>query len=130
MEGTTVYVTTKIVYDEHNQLYSKFTPVIQPEFMRLRNLAADALNPHYEKWNAEFGDRDIPEDDELKDYGGTEYCRFIQSKTEPILQQINKKHGRKFVELCAGEYGDIEGRFCMVGGKKVHFVMELFPVNI
>ena len=130
MEGTTVYVTTKIVYDEHDQLYSKFTPVIQPEFMRLRSLAVDALNPRYEEWNAEFGNHDIPEDDELKDYGGTEYCRFIQSKTEAILQQINKKYVREFVELCAGEYGDIEGRFCMVGGKKVHFVMELFPVNI
>lgn len=63
-------------------------------FMELRYLAVEALNPMYEQWNEEFNKNDngiIDDSDELKDYGGTKYCKFIQSKQKDILAQVNKK---------------------------------------
>ena len=47
---------------------------ILKEFVRLRNIACDELNKHYEEWNTEFGDHEVPEDDELK-----KHWRYNQS---------------------------------------------------
>lgn len=108
---------------------------IHSEYVRLRNIACEELNPHYEEWNKEFNlDKySIPEDDELKEYGGTEYCNFIRSKQEPILQAINKKHSHGIVELCCDEICDICGliKAKSIAGydHDVKFSCNLIPYN-
>lgn len=136
MEGTRFTFTVKFVYDDKafgeamksNTILEEY---IKSEFVRLRNIACDELNPHYEEWNTEFGDHDVPEDDELKEYGGTEYCNFIRSKQEPILQAINKKHSHGLVELCSDEICDICGliKAKSIAGYDVKFSCELIPYN-
>lgn len=110
------------------------TDYILSEFVRLRNIACDELNKHYEEWNAEFGDHNVPEDDELKKWGGTEYCNFIRSKQDPILKAVNEKHARNsIIELYSDEICDIGGtiKAKYIGGydHDVHFVAELIPYN-
>lgn len=106
---------------------------ILKEFVRLRNIACDELNPHYEEWNTEFGDHEVPEDDELKDWGGTEYCNFIRSKQDPILAAVNEKHSKGIIELYSDEICDIGGviKTKHIGGydHDVKFVAELIPYN-
>ena len=138
MEGTKFTFTIYFNFDDkafektlESHVFLK--NIIQNEYVRLRNIACNELNPHYEEWNAEFGDRDIPEDDELKDWGGTEYCNFIRHKQEAILQEVNKKHAKGIVELCSDEICDIGGviKTKSIAGydHDVKFVAELIPCN-
>ncbi|MBO7451362.1 MAG: hypothetical protein J6U54_13440 [Clostridiales bacterium] len=85
---------------------------VQAEFMRVRNFACEALNPHYEEWNNEFESipHTIDENDELKDWGGTEYCKFITKKMRGVLAQVNKEHPSRLVELDTDETADIIAR--------------------
>lgn len=140
MEGTKFLFTVKFVYDdkafgEAIESHVFLKNMIESEYMRLRNIACDELNPHYEEWNTEFGfDKySIPEDDELKDWGGTEYCNFIRSKQEPILQAINKKHSNGLVELCCDEICDICGLIKAKSianyGRDIKFSCNLIPYN-
>ena len=137
MEGTRFAFTIKFLYDNKEfqkamESHTILEELIKSEFVRLRNIACDELNPHYEEWNAEFGDHEVPEDDELKNWGGTEYCNFIRSKQEPILQAVNKKHSKGIVELYSDEICDIGGviRTQSMGlDHDVHFSCELIPYN-
>lgn len=139
MEGTKFTFTIKLNFDDkafERALESRafLKDYILKEFVRLRNIACDELNKHYEEWNAEFGDHDVPEDDELKNWGGTEYCNFIRSKQEPILKAVNEKHARNsIIELYSDEICDIGGiiRAKYIGGydHDVKFVAELIPYN-
>ena len=137
MEGTKFAFTIKFLYDNKEfqkamESHTILEELIKSEFVRLRNIACDELNPHYEEWNTEFGDHEVPEDDELKNWGGTEYCNFIRSKQEPILQAVNKKHSKGIVELYSDEICDIGGviRTQSMGlDHDVHFSCELIPYN-
>lgn len=138
MEGTKFTFTIYFNFDDKDfekalESHVFLKNIIQNEYVRLRNIACDALNPHYEEWNAEFGDHDIPEDDELRDWGGTEYCNFIRSKQEVILQEVNKKYSKGIVELCSDEICDIGGiiKTKSIAGydHDVKFVAELLPYN-
>lgn len=137
MEGTKYTFTVKFLYDDKKfqeamESHIILDKLITSEFMRLRNIACDKLNPHYEEWNAEFGDHDVPEDDELKNWGGTEYCNFIRSKQEPILQEVNKKYAKGLIELYCDEICDIGGviRTKTMGyDHDVKFSCELIPYN-
>lgn len=137
MEGAKFIFTIKFLYDnkkfqEAMESHTILAELIKSEFVRLRNIACDELNQHYEEWNAEFGDHDVPEDDELKNWGGTEYCNFIRSKQEPILQEVNRKHSKGIVELYSDEICDIGGviRTESMGlDHDVHFSCELIPYN-
>lgn len=80
------------------------------EYMRMRTHAVDALNPNYEKWNAEFGDIELREDDELADFGGKEYCEYICEKTRDVLKQVNRKYHSWIIELDVSKVGDIIAR--------------------
>lgn len=137
MEGTKFTFTIKFLYDnkkfqEAMESHTILEELIKSEFVRLRNIACDELNQHYEEWNTEFGDHDVPEDDELKNWGGTKYCNFIRSKQEPILQEVNKKHSKGIVELYSDEICDIGGviRTQSMGlDHDVHFSCELIPYS-
>ena len=122
-------------FDEALESHVFLKEYIESEYVRLRNIACDELNPHYEEWNKEF-DFDaytIPDDDELKEYGGTKYCNFIRSKQEPILQEINKKYSHGSVELYCDEICDIGGviRTKAIANydHDVHFSCNLIPYN-
>jgi hypothetical protein len=129
----------KFVYDDkafgeaiESRVFLK--DMIHSEYVKLRNIACEAVNPHLEEWNEEFNfDKySIPEDDELKEWGGTKYCNFIRSKQEPILQEINKKYSTGVVELCCDEICDICG---VIRATKfnydhdVRFSCELIPCD-
>lgn len=125
----TMLYTAKFMWDDNREMSTWMRNIIEPIFFKLRGFAVDALNPHYAEWNEEFGDINAPDDDPLKDYGGTEYCKFIQSKTQAVLDTVNKTHKAKAVRLVAGEYGDIEGLVKIAGRLDRHFVVEFIPVE-
>ncbi len=93
---------------------------IENEFVRLRNLAIERLNPMYATWNDEFFKLgiEVSETDRLKDFGGTEYCKFISSRTQKILDDVNKQYGG-LVKLCCDEIGDIYAIFVNRKGKTI-----------
>ena len=100
---------------------------IEKEYFRLRHYACEAINPHFEEWNEEFGDVNPAEDDPLKDYGGTEYCKFIQKKEKKIIKQVNRKHRSLLIKLDIDEIGDIIAR-TRIGN--IVMTMEFKPVKI
>lgn len=102
--------------------------LVESEYMRLRNIACDELNPHYDKWNEEFGDNEVDEHDELKDFGGTKYCNFIRRKQDDILKKINKREAT-FVRLYSTEVCDIGGM--LMNGKNIlsKFYITIIPVT-
>ena len=89
------------------------TPLIKrvaiAEYVRLRNVAVDLLNPRYSEWNTIF-EKTYPEkedNDPLADYGGTKYCEFIRERTKPIIDRVNSENMHVCVKLDTDEVGDI-----------------------
>ena len=82
------------------------------EFVKVRNYGCEALNSHYEEWNAQFNaeTHEVYENDEFADYGGKAYLEFINNKQRAVLTQVNKKYPSKLVELDVNEYGDMIAR--------------------
>lgn len=72
------------------------------DFYNLYNKAVEELNKHYEEWNNEFDSlssfKGVSENDPLKDYGGSEYCKFIARKQQKILDVVNNE-GKHVLEL-------------------------------
>lgn len=104
---------------------------IKIEYMRLRNIACDEINPHYEEWNKEFkklGFPDRSKDDELYDFGGTEYCNFIRNKQEEIIKSINDREAT-FVRLCSSACCDIEGEVKYEGKTLTRFNITIKAIN-
>ena len=60
--------------------------IYEHEYMRLRNMACDLLNDHYEEWNAEF-DQKYPD----KNGEDPEYHRFIANKQNKILKELDNE---------------------------------------
>ena len=102
--------------------------IAKSQFVMARKIAVEELNPKYEEWNNNFETTEIPEDDELKDYGGTKYCKYIQKKIRGVLKQVNKKIITIGWELDADEIGDIIFRH--KHDKDLIMTLELIPVNI
>lgn len=101
------YYTLKFNFNKEAPNWLKET--MQKEFMMLRPYACKALNPKYDKWNEEFGDTNVSDDDELADYGGSEYCKFICKKSRKVLEKVNKKHPMTFTKIDVDEVGDLVG---------------------
>ena len=101
----------KVTFNYDTRLPDWVKPKVEEEYMRLRNLACEVLNAHYEEWNAEFDldTNDVPDDDPLKDFGGTAYCDFIRKKQAPIISEINKTEANWLVKIFPGKTCDIEG---------------------
>ena len=140
MDYENMMFKVKFVYDDkafENALEGNvfLREYFKHEYMRLRNIACEELNPHYDEWNKEFNfdAYTIPDDDKLKEFGGTKYCNFIRSKTDPILQRINEKYAGELVELYCDEICDIGGviRAKRIAGydHDVHFSCNLIPYN-
>lgn len=99
------------------------------KFIELRKFAVEALNPMYEQWNEEFEKvckSIVKENDKLKDYGGTKYCKFIQRKSREILKQVNEKHLVLNWYFDCDEIGDII--FRNKYDKKLTMTLEFEPV--
>lgn len=118
MKATTNGMTFKVKFVYDDKAFEKALKLnvflkiaIQNEYVKLHNIACNELNPHYKEWNKEFNldSYSIPDNDELKEYGGTEYCKFIRNKQEAILQAVNKKHSSGIIELCSDEICNIHG---------------------
>lgn len=81
------------------------------EFMAKREMLVDLLNPRYETWNAEFdllNPDEVSENDPMKDYGGTAYCKFITDKQRTYANIVNAKNPKK-VQIKIDDTGDIYG---------------------
>lgn len=85
---------------------------VKAEYCRLRSIACDELNPHYDEWNKEFEQ---------------EYCNFIRSKQEPILNAINAREAT-FVKLKSMEACDIGGIVQHGGEVLTSFYITIKPV--
>ena len=96
------------------------------EFVRLRNVACNELNLHYEEWNSEFGDCKCDANDPLADFGGTDYCAFIHDKQKGILDKINQRNMSRLVELDNDKIGDIFARCKLDRSITVHLRLENF----
>lgn len=110
---------------------SKKIPILMKELMtkeyvRLRNEAVEALNPNFEKWNSEYTGPEADEDDELKEYGGTEYCEYIRSKMRPVLKRINDSHRSSIIIIDTDEVGDLVAK-SKIGD--VTMTVRLIPVK-
>lgn len=105
--------------------------VAKSMFMHARQLAVEQLNPRYEKWNKQYGsyhkNEVIDENDKLKDYGGTNYCMFIQEKSRKVVGKINKNTRMFGWELDIDEIGDII--FRNKRDRDLTMTLEFMPVE-
>lgn len=105
------YFTANVKFNYSKPIPFWMRPAVEREYLRLRRLACDALNPYYEEWNKEYETLHPAEivdpDDELKDFGGTEYCRFLNNKQQPIFDEINRKHATDRIRLYPTKECDI-----------------------
>lgn len=76
----TYYVEFRYNGKEPNPLFKSAT---ERDFMRVYNEYCDAVNPNYEKWNANY---DGPDDGD--DMNG-EYVTYIRALTQPYIDRIN-----------------------------------------
>lgn len=97
------------------------------EYERLRPYAVDALNPHYDGWNTNFGVREVDINDRLYDYGGTDYCNYIVLKAKEVIKQVNKDHPSSLITLDVDKIGDVIAR-CKFA-KDVVMHLYLIPVK-
>lgn len=97
------YFTANVKFNYSKPIPFWMKPDVQREYIRLRRLAVDELNQHYSEWNDEYTAMNPAEivdpDDELKDFGGTNYCRFLNNKQQPIIDEINRKYASGRVRL-------------------------------
>lgn len=105
------YFTANVKFNYSKPIPFWMRPEVEREYLRLRSLACDELNPHYSEWNAEYNashpDEMIDYGDPMDIFGGAEYCKFINSKQQPIIDEINRKHAIKRVRLCAMDNCDL-----------------------
>lgn len=114
------YIFSKKVFQwERNKM--------EREYFRLRKIAVLKLNEHYSEWNSDFEKLDIQirEDDPLKEYGGSEYCKYIRNKQKSILEDINRKHAKYGVRLDSDEIGDL----IAVNRRGVTLTVEFVPIK-
>lgn len=111
------YFTANVKFNYSKPIPFWMRPAVEREYLRLRSLACDELNPHYSEWNAEYSalnpEEIVDPNDELKDFGGTNYRRFINSKQQPIIDELNRKHANNRVRLCVMDSG---GLGCIILG--------------
>lgn len=102
--------------------------IMTKDFMMLRNIACDELNPCYNAWNVEYDKLgiDVDDGDPLSEYGGSAYCMFIQRKQMEILNKINEKAFSNVIILDVDEVGDIFGRCMFDRNLTVHLCLKEF----
>lgn len=97
------YFTANVKFNYSKPIPFWMRPGVEREYLRLRSFAVDALNPHYGEWNDEYAAmypaEYVDPDDELKDFGGTNYCRFLNNKQQPIIDEVNRKYATGRVRL-------------------------------
>ncbi len=81
--------------------------IMVKEYMRLRSVACDRINPCFERWNSEYTGK-TPGDD-IYSEESREYNDYIRSKMEPILRQVNKEVRTAFTYIAANEVCDLIG---------------------
>lgn len=120
------YFTANVKFNYSKPIPFWMRPGVEREYLRLRSLACDELNPLYSEWNAEYNashpDEVIDYDDPMEDFGGAEYCSFINSKQQPIIDEINRKHANNRVRLCAMDSCDLAASIYGRGNKQISTV--------
>ena len=101
--------------------------MVQNSFLKLRSIAVERLNPLYEGWNKAYTGPMASVGDKLADFGGTEYCKYIQGKQTEILNEVNRKYSNGIVKLFSDETGDICGRVNLFG-KVANFKLRLYDL--
>lgn len=102
------------------------------DFVRLRDIACNKLNPHYEEWNDEFNNiltKTVDPDDPLADYGGTEYCEFIRSKQMEIIEKINKRYAKRYIKLDTDLNGGCDIIGVAIKNPKLKMHLVLYPID-
>lgn len=117
------YMTAKVTYNYSKPIPFWMRPGVEREYMHLRGIACDRLNPHYEEWNKEYEalhpSEEVDPNDEMKDFGGSAYCEFLNSKQRPILDEINKEYATGHVRLYPTKECDIGGIVLGRGNKQI-----------
>lgn len=112
------YFTANVKFNYSRPIPFWMRPSVEREYLRLRSLACDELNQHYSEWNAEYSashpDEVVDHDDPMEEFGGAEYCGFLNSKQQPIIDEINRKHANNRVRLCAMDSCDLG---CIILGR-------------
>lgn len=105
------YFTANVKFNYSKPIPFWMKPAVEREYLRLRSLAIEELNPHYSEWNAEYSashpDEVVDYNDPMEEFGGAEYCEFLNSKQQPIIDEINRKHANNRVRLCAMDSCDL-----------------------
>ena len=102
---STLYCT--VSYSFSKEVDEKTKKRMQEEYMELRSIAVDLLNPQLERWNKEYDKLGLtpPSEDE------TEYNKFIQSKQREVLKLVNDAFCKgKITYLDSDEDADICGK--------------------
>lgn len=92
----------KPIFNFSKEVPEKIRNILISEFVALRNIAVDLVNPHFEQWNKEYEEEVYGDDDSA-------YNAYIVSKQRPILEAVNKSCVSMFVRLDCDEYADIIG---------------------
>ena len=96
-----------VSYSFSKEVDEKTQKRMQEEFMKLRSIAIELLNPQYERWNKEYDKLGLtqPSEDE------TEYNKFIRGKQREVLKLVNDAYCNGMITyLDSGEDADICGR--------------------
>lgn len=101
----------RVVFHYNRKVSGLLKPFIEAEYVRLRNIAIDIINPKLDEWNADFpfATTVVKDDDPLKYAGGTDYCNYIFKKQAPIIADVNQKHARGLVKLYCDKDCEIKG---------------------
>lgn len=115
-----------VCFNYSEEIPQEVKDYVEEEFVKVRNIAIDLLNPHYEEWNAEYDDVVNGEDDK-------KYNAFIRTKQNEILNEVNNHICRKsLVKLYSDEHCDLVGVFRIARRRRVKTVkmhMSLKPMN-
>lgn len=93
-------------YSFSKEVDEKTQKRMQEEFMKLRWIAIELLNPQYEHWNKEYDELGLTPASEDQ----TEYNKFIQGKQREVLRIVNNALGNNMItRLDSDEDADICG---------------------
>lgn len=130
--GKTLLYRMRIIFENNKEMPRWLSRIVGEEYMRLRDIAIGLLNPRFEAWNNAYAEEHknevVSDDDEYKEYGGFEYCKYIRQKENEILGIVNKRHGRGLISLDTDAYGDISGNINVLF-VKIPFYVEWVPIN-
>lgn len=108
------------IFNYSSEVSDNVKRIAEYYFIEGRNIIVDLLNPHYEKWNAEYTKEVSGEDDE-------EYNAYIQERQQLIIDMFNMAWNYP-VTFFSDKYADIAAKI-NVAGEEVIMHMGIKLLN-